>query len=106
MTGPAGRTLDGFTRDYRIAFLRYLARREEVALAAGYALGRAAVAEGVSLLELVQIHHDVLSAALTGGRPDEVEATSAAASSFLLEVLAPFDMAQRRLLEPDPPPTA
>lgn len=104
MTDPHGRTLDGFARDYRIGFLRYLARREEVALTAGYALGRAAVADGVSLLELVQIHHQVLTAALTEGRPDEVEATSAAASTFLLEVLAPFDMAYRRLLEPEPPP--
>ncbi|MEP6631914.1 MAG: phosphatase RsbU N-terminal domain-containing protein [Lapillicoccus sp.] len=104
MSLPSGRTLDGFSRDYRIAFLRYLARHEEVALTAGYALGRAAVADGVSLLELVRIHHEVLHLALSEGRPDELAATSAAASSFLLEVLAPFDMAHRRLLEPEPPP--
>ncbi len=100
MTLSAPRTLDGFARDYRIAFLRYLARREEVALTAGYALGREAVTDGIGLLEVARIHHEVLSAALRGGRPDEVAGTADAASTFLLEVLGPFDMAQRSLLDP------
>jgi hypothetical protein len=92
--------LDRFTRDYRIAFLRYLPRHEEVALAAGYALGRAAIADGLSLLDLVRIHHEVLGDVLVDSRSDELTSLTAAASSFLLEVVAPFDMAQRRLLDP------
>jgi hypothetical protein len=99
---PPGRTLAGFARDYRIAFLRYLPRHEEVALTAGYALGREAVSDGVSLLELVRIHHEVLGDVLADCRPDEVAPAASDASRFLLEVLGPFDMAQRRLLDPDP----
>ena len=38
--------LDDLLRNYRIAFLRYVGRREEAALAAGYELGRTAVASG------------------------------------------------------------
>ena len=45
------RELDDLTRDYRVAFLQYLPRREEAALSRGYELGRTAVTEGVSILE-------------------------------------------------------
>ena len=34
--------LEGLTRDYRVACLRYLPRREEAALRSGYELGRSA----------------------------------------------------------------
>ena len=46
--------LEDLHRDYRAAFLRYLPRRDEAALHSGYELGRSAVAEGVSLLELAR----------------------------------------------------
>jgi hypothetical protein len=86
--------------DYRTAFLRYLPRREEVALTAAYNLGRTAVTTGISLLELVRIHHEVLAGVLVDTRPDELAATAESASTFLLEVLAPFDLGHRRLLDP------
>ncbi|TQJ52213.1 phosphatase RsbU N-terminal domain-containing protein [Phycicoccus sp. SLBN-51] len=85
------------TRDYRTAFLRYLPRRDEAALAMGYELGREAVASGTSLLELAQIHHEILLEVLADTRADEVLDVATAASEFLLEVLATFDMAQRAL---------
>jgi len=52
--------LDALARNYRAAFLRYLPRREEAALHSGYQLGRAAVTDGLSMLELARVHHDVL----------------------------------------------
>lgn len=94
--------LDALTRDYRAACLRFLPRHEEAALTAGYELGRAAVASGVSLLELVRIHHDILLDVLKDTRPDDVVAVAKAASTFQLEVLAPYDMTQRAFLEQDP----
>ena len=91
--------LDDLTRDYRVAFLQYLPRREEAALSRGYELGRTAVTDGVSILELARIHHDVLLEALRETPPDELTQVATAASEFFLEVLATVDMTQRGLLE-------
>ena len=80
-------------RDYRPAFLRYLSRRDEPARHAGYVLGRTAVAQGQSMLELVEAHHVTLLEVLPDARdPQEVVAMSTAASEFLTEVLAAFSM--------------
>ena len=91
--------LDDLARDYRAAFLGYLPRREEAALTRGYQLGRSAVAQGVSILELAQVHHNVLLEVLRDTPADEVAPVAAAASDFFLEVLATFDMTQRSLLD-------
>ena len=87
--------LDALTRDYRVAFLRYLPGRQEVALHRGYELGRRAVADGLSVLELARVHHDVLLEALRDTPPAELPDLATAASEFLLEVLATFDMTHR-----------
>ena len=80
-------------RDYRPAFLRYLSRRDEPARHAGYVIGRAAVAAGQSMLDVVAAHHVTLLEVLPDARdPDEVLAMSTAASEFLTEVLASFSM--------------
>jgi hypothetical protein len=89
--------LDRLTRNYRAAFLRYLPRREEVALASAYEIGRSAVTDGVSLLALTQIHHQVLLEVLRDTPAPELESTANAASEFLLEALATYDMTSRRL---------
>jgi hypothetical protein len=91
--------LPSLTRDYRAAFLRYLPRREEAALTIGYQLGRAAVASGVSILDLTRVHHDILVEVLTDTRPEEVAGVATAASEFFLEVLSTYDMAQRGFLD-------
>ena len=91
--------LDALTRDYRAAFLRYLPNRSEDARMSGYRLGRRAVAEGVSLLDLAQVHHVVLCEVLVASPTPDVPALTSAASEFFVEVLAPFDMAQRMLLD-------
>lgn len=84
--------------DYRAAFLRYVPRREEAALHVGYKLGRAAVSDGLSILDLVQVHHAVLVEVLEDTRGEDVGRVADAASEFLLEVLATYDMTQRGLL--------
>ncbi|WP_448613411.1 phosphatase RsbU N-terminal domain-containing protein [Modestobacter sp. URMC 112] len=91
--------LEGLRRNYRVAFLRYLPRREEAALARGYELGRAAVTEGLSILELAQVHHEVLLEALRETPAEDLGQVATAASEFFLEVLATFDMAQRGFLD-------
>jgi hypothetical protein len=90
---------DDLRRDYRAAFLRYLPRREEAALHSGYKLGRAAVTEGLSILDLATVHHDVFLEVLRDTAPGDLTSVARAASEFFLEVLATFDMAQRGFLE-------
>jgi hypothetical protein len=91
--------LDDLRRDYRVAFLQYLPRRAEAALSRGYELGRAAVIEGVSILELARIHHEVLLEALRETPAEGLPQVATSASEFFLEVLATFDMAQRGFLD-------
>lgn len=85
-------TTDAVRRDYRVAFLRYLPRREEKALHAGYELGRTAVIEGLSLLELARIHHDVFRVVLSDTPVEELDDLVDAASEFFLEVIAVYHM--------------
>jgi hypothetical protein len=86
------------TRDYRAAFLRYLPRREEPALHTGYELGRSAVTDGLSILDLAQIHHEVFLEVLIDTPSEDLARIATAASEFFLEVLATYDMAQRSFL--------
>jgi hypothetical protein len=97
--------LENLRRRYASAFLRYLARRDEASLHTGYELGRAAVESQLSVLQLAQIHHEVLLEALEDKADKDDKAdrdvglVATAASEFFLEVLATFDMAQRGLLQ-------
>jgi Phosphoserine phosphatase RsbU, N-terminal domain len=90
---------ESLQRDYRAAFLRYLPRRDEVALHAGYELGRAAVHNKVSILDLAQVHHDILVEVIRTCPPAEVVEVATGGSEFFLEVLATYDMAQRSFLD-------
>ena len=86
--------LDDLTADYRVAFLRFLPGRREVALATAYELGRRAYTGGVSLLELARIHHGILIEVIEQTPHDDVADLAEAASTFFLEVLATYEMAQ------------
>jgi Phosphoserine phosphatase RsbU, N-terminal domain len=84
-------------RDYRIAFLRYLPKRNEAALALAYDIGRSAVADGTSVLVLTQVHHEILRGVVAESPPEEVEILIDRAAEFLAEVLASVEMLQRSL---------
>jgi hypothetical protein len=86
-------------QNYGVAFLRYLGRRDEPALLSAYELGRGGLTSGVSLLDVVQIHHAVLVEALRGASSSDVPDIAEAAAAFLAEVLASFDMTRRAVLE-------
>jgi hypothetical protein len=90
--------LKNLKRDYRAAFLRYLLRREEAPLHVGYEIGRSAVAEGLSILELSRVHHEVLLEVLRDSPADDLSGVATAASEFFAEVIATYDMAQRGFL--------
>lgn len=85
-------------RNYRAAFLRYLPSQDEAALHVGYEIGRAAVRDGLSILELAQVHHQIFVEVLTDTPADDLARVAAAASDFFLQVLATYDLAQRAYL--------
>jgi hypothetical protein len=85
-------------RNYRAAFLRYLPRQDEAALHVGYQIGRAAVEDGLSILELAQVHHKALVEVLIDTPSDDLARIAASASDFFLQVLATYDLTQRAYL--------
>jgi serine phosphatase RsbU (regulator of sigma subunit) len=79
---------------YAAALERYVAGGGELDLEAAYALGRRAVADGMTLLALIEQHRsagDLLTRGGTRLGPDTLDATF----RFLSEALATFEMAQR-----------
>jgi serine phosphatase RsbU (regulator of sigma subunit) len=78
---------------YREAFAAYLSDRGEQALGAAYDLGRQAVAEHLSVLDLAEAHHQALAGS------DRSEATLAAGADFLRESLSTFETVHRGYLE-------
>ena len=88
-------TLAELERDYRAAFLRYLPRRDEAVLHTGYELGRRAMTNGLSILDLAQVHHQVFLEVLRDTKPEDLAQVANAASEFYVEVLATYDMTQR-----------
>ena len=53
----------------------------------------------MSILDLAQVHHDILLEVIRTCPPDEVVEVATGGSEFFLEVLATYDMAQRSLLD-------
>ena len=97
MTGDA---YERFRRDYAPVFLQYLSDRGERGRRAAYELGRRAIGEQLSVLDLARIHHIVLLEVLKTHRtPGELEQIAQAASEFLVEALAVFEMTQRGFAE-------
>jgi Phosphoserine phosphatase RsbU, N-terminal domain len=95
-----GAAYERFRRDYAPAFLQYLSERGERGRRAAYELGRRAISEQLSVLDLARIHHDMLLDVLKTHRsPEELEHIAQAASEFLVEALAVFEMTQRGFTE-------
>jgi len=81
-----------FAARYQAAFEAYVVDRSERSLGAAYELGRAAVTEGVGVLDLAEAHHATLRELLpTDGGP----AMTDAAADFFRESLAAFELAHR-----------
>ena len=90
--------LERLQRNYRAAFLRYLPNRDEAALDAGYQIGRSAVADGLTILDLAQVHHDILREVLRTSSQEELDGVTATAADFMVEVLATYEMTRRGYL--------
>ena len=96
----SGAAPERFRRDYAPAFLQYLSEHGERGRRAAYELGRRALSEQLSILDLARIHHLVLLDVLKTHRsPQELEQIAQAASEFLIEALAVFEMTHRGFTE-------
>lgn len=92
--------LDRLARDYRTGILRFLSRRDEEAMTAGYELGRRVAAGEAGLLDVIEVHHRILAALLTEQSPSAPADLTTAAGQFLAEVLSTFAMAHRIIQTP------
>jgi signal transduction histidine kinase len=88
--------LERFEGEYVDALERHLAERTEATLHAAYEIGRAALSEGLGVLDMAVIAHRALRSTCGHQRAgQEVEQTIEALESFVLESLSPFEMAYR-----------
>ncbi len=86
----------GFRQDYRPRFLSYLTHLDEAGLTSAYDLGRRSLQQGLGLLDLVRVHNEVYVEVVATARDlEEAQGLARAASVFLIEALAPFEMTQR-----------
>lgn len=93
-------SLSRFRDSYSAAFEQYLANGGEFALRLAYELGREAVKEQLSVLELATIHHSVLGASLSSRTgTGQIEGVTESATQFFLESLSAFEMVQRGFWE-------
>jgi Phosphoserine phosphatase RsbU, N-terminal domain len=98
--------LSALRQNYASAFVGYLSLREETGLRAAYELGRGAMADGISILDLVEIHHEVLLDNLAEVKNvQELTDIGRAGAAFLVEALASFEMTRREFIAKTPDST-
>jgi serine phosphatase RsbU (regulator of sigma subunit) len=85
---------DDFSTTYRSTLEQYVAAGEEHQLEEAYGLGREAFAAGMTLLELIHLHHAAVSELVRRSRSARGRRIGAT-FEFLAEALATFEMAQR-----------
>jgi GAF domain-containing protein len=89
--------VQGYRARYREAFDRHLAAPAEETLHDAYELGRSAVREGLSVLDLAAVHHEALARAQQ--HVDTYERTIELGGEFFLESLSAYELVQRGLRE-------
>ncbi len=85
-----------FEDEYACQLREYAAGRGEAALGKAYELGRRALTERKSLMEIASLHHEALQGLIKGEQDDKRrEELLQVSSDFLAECLSPYEMAQR-----------
>lgn len=83
-------------RLYYAALLDYLLHRGESGLAHAYEMGRTGFDAGVGLVSILHMHYEALHSILEStSASDEFRRRLSASSEFLVEVIAPFEMASQ-----------
>jgi signal transduction histidine kinase len=85
-----------FEHQYRSALSEYTVRGSEATLKRAYELGRRAVEDGKSLIEIVAFHHQAFLVLVKKAKTAERRAgLFRAGAAFLTESLSPYEMAHR-----------
>ena len=83
-------------KNYTEALHEFLQKKDEGSLQLAYAVGRQAVLDEASLLQIVTIHHEFLLNLVSASHgPEESSRLIRVAGDFLRETLASFEMVQR-----------
>jgi signal transduction histidine kinase len=85
----------GFEKKYASVLREYALGAGESALGRAYELGRRAVAEQKSLMEVASVHHQALEELLADENPKRREELLRVGAEFLGECLSPYEMAHR-----------
>src|SRR6266849_4941476 len=86
----------GFEDEYRSSLREYAAGGGEPALGRAYELGRRALTEQKSLVEMASLHHQAVLALIRGADSEKrQEELFRASAEFLAECLSPYEMAHR-----------
>lgn len=91
--------LGAFLDDYAEALRRHLAAPEQGGLGEGYELGRRALVEGISLLDLTENHYRAVQSAQRAIGDEDGRRIAETALEFLLQTLAALDIATRGYLD-------
>ncbi len=91
--------LTRLAENYPPALMAYLVQPDEAHLHSAYELGRTALADGINLLDLTRTHHAVVGPILTTTALADLALTFEATAAFLVEALAPYDIARSGFLE-------
>lgn len=86
--------VDDFRAHYFAALRAYLDARDEDTLAVGHELGRRALQERISMLDIVEHHFQLVQ-----GLAEDIGVDRPTALEFLLQTLAPLDVATRGFLD-------
>jgi signal transduction histidine kinase len=89
------RTPSNFEEQYRSALREYVQNNGESALGRAYELGRTAIDEGKSLIEMISLYHRALFELFAGTKKEERSKLLQASAHFLTESLSPYEMANR-----------
>jgi len=94
-TKRRGKTPANFEEEYRSAFGEYTRSGGEAALGRAYELGRRAITEKKSFMEIAFMHHQAIHGMLAEAQGARHEELLKAAGDFLAEMLSPYEMAHR-----------
>lgn len=87
---------EDYASAYAAALRGFLLAGGEGQLTAAYELGRRAVADGLTVLELSEVHHDAVLAAMAGATDaDEARRAVDAGRELLREALSAYEMVRR-----------
>jgi PAS domain S-box-containing protein len=88
--------IENLSKEYQLALKDFLDGGGEAALENAYLLGRQALEQGIGVLDIAAVHHQVLITLLHPADKSSARAQIIKnAEKFLVECLSPFEMAQR-----------